>query len=194
MQSWRTLSRQTILAHSRYLAVEEHTVELPDGRVITHWPWVVLPDYVNVAVVTAEGTFLCFRQTKYGLNELSLAPVGGYLEADEEPLAAAQRELLEETGYESPLWIGLGQYQVDGNRGAGKAHFFLALQARRTSEPRRDDLEEQELVALSRAEVESALARGEFRLLPWAAVMALALLYLSREGKGYTCPAHTDGI
>lgn len=182
MQSWKTLSRRTILTHSQYLAVEEHAVELPDGRVIPDWPWVILPDYVNVAVVTAEGKFLCFRQTKYGLDGLSLAPVGGYLEAGEEPLAAAQRELLEETGYEAPVWIGLGEYQVDGNRGAGTAHFFLALQARRTAEPRNDDLEEQELVYLSQAEVVSALAHGEFRLLPWAAIMALALLYLKREG------------
>ncbi|MCX7681196.1 MAG: NUDIX hydrolase [Anaerolineae bacterium] len=181
MQSWKTLSRRTILNHSRYLVVEEHTVELPDGRVITSWPWVILPEYVNVVAVTTEGKFLCFRQGKYGLDEPSLAPVGGYLEAGEEPLTAAQRELLEETGYEAPLWISLGQYQVDGNRGAGTAHFFLALQAQRAAEPVANDLEEQELVYLEQAEVASALAKGEFKLLPWAAITALALLHLNRE-------------
>ena len=46
------------------------------------------------------------------------------------------------------------------------------------AEPHPDDLEEQELVLLGRAEIEAALAAGEFRVLPWAAVVALALLRL----------------
>lgn len=39
-----------------------------------------------------------------------------------------------------------------------------------------DDLEEQELLRLTRAEVEAAVARGAFKVLPWQTVMALALL------------------
>ncbi len=60
MQSWNTLSRRTILDHSKYLVVEDHAVELPDGRVIQEWPWIITPDYVNVAAVTRDGRFLCF--------------------------------------------------------------------------------------------------------------------------------------
>ena len=178
MRPWKTLSRQTILDHSKYLVIESHTVELPDGRVISDWPWVVTPDYINVVPVTAEGEFLCFRQTKYGVEGLSLAPVGGYLEPGEDPLAAAQRELLEEMGYQAPEWTGLGHYRVDGNRGAGMAHLFLARGARRVAEPDADDLEEQQLLRLSRSEVRAALAAGEFKSLPWMAVVALALLAL----------------
>jgi ADP-ribose pyrophosphatase len=128
-----------------------------------------------VAVVTTEQQFLCFRQTKYAVEGITLAPVGGYLEPGEDPLAAAQRELLEETGYESSNWLSLGRYAVDGNRGAGTAYLFLARQARRVAEVLADDLEEQQLLHLSRAEVELALRTGEFKVLSWAAVMALAL-------------------
>ncbi len=181
MQPWKTLSRRIILKHSKYLIVENHAVELPDGRVISEWPWIITPDYINVLVVTQDGEFLCFRQTKYGVEGTSLAPVGGYLEPGEDPLAAAQRELLEETGYQAPEWTSLGHYGVDGNRGAGTAHFFLARGALRVSEPDADDLEEQELLHLSRSEMEAAIANGEFKSLPWAAVVALALLHLNRE-------------
>jgi hypothetical protein len=45
-----------------------------------------------------------------------------------------------------------------------------------------DDLEEQELLLLSRVEIEVALAEGEFKLLPWAAIVALTLLHLDRKG------------
>lgn len=175
MQPWKTRSREKVLDYGRFLVVEQHTIELPDGRTLSDWPWLVTPDYVNVAVVTTAGEFLCFRQTKYAVDGISLAAVGGYLDPGEEPLAAAQRELLEETGYESPDWLSLGQYAVDGNRGAGAAHLFLARQARRVAEVKADDLEEQQLLRLSRAEVEAALAAGEFKVLAWAAVMAMAL-------------------
>jgi ADP-ribose pyrophosphatase len=181
MRPWKTLSRRTILNYSKFLAVESHTVELPDGRVVSEWPWVVTPDYVNVAAVTEDGEFLCFRQTKYSVEGTSFAPVGGYLEPGEDPLAAAQRELLEETGYEAPEWINLGRYAVDGNRGAGTAYFFLARDARRVSAPDADDLEEQKLFTLGRSEIEAAIASNEFKLLPWAAVVALTLLHLDKE-------------
>lgn len=175
MQPWKTRSRQTALDYGKFLVVENHTIELPNGRVIADWPWLITPDYVNVVAVTVEQQFLCFRQTKYAVEGVALAPVGGYLEPGEEPLAAAQRELLEETGYESPDWVNLGRYAVDGNRGAGTAHLFLARQARQVAEIRADDLEEQTLLYLSRAEVEAALVTGEFKVLAWVAVMALAL-------------------
>jgi ADP-ribose pyrophosphatase len=178
MQRWKTLSRRTILNHSKFLAVENHTVELPNGRIISEWPWLITPDFVNVVAVTEEGQFLCFRQTKYAVGDTTLAPVGGYLESGEDPLAGARRELLEETGYEAPEWINLGCYTVDGNRGAGRAYLFLALKARHVAEPGADDLEEQLLLYLNRSEVETALAAGDFKVLPWATAVALALLHL----------------
>lgn len=176
MQPWKTVSRETILQQGAYLTVERHTIALPDGQIIADWPWIITPDYINVVAITTDDQFLCFRQTKYAVTGTSLAPVGGYLEPGEEPLITAQRELKEETGYESPEWIAFGQYAVDGNRGAGVAHLFLARGAYRVSDPTVGDLEEQELLLLSRAEVAAALAAGEFKVLAWAAVVACALL------------------
>jgi ADP-ribose pyrophosphatase len=181
VQTWKTVSRRVILDYSKFLVVEEHTVELPDGQVIPDWPWVITPDFVNVVAVTQDDKFLCFRQTKYGIEGVSLAPVGGFMEPGEEPLSAAQREFLEETGYEATAWTPLGSYRVDANRGAGTAYFFLAQGAHQVAEANPDDLEEQELLLLSRAEMEAALAAGEFRVLPWATIVALALRHMEDQ-------------
>ena len=178
MQEWETLARKMILDHSKYLRVENHTVQLPTGRVIPDWPWIITPDYINAVVVDVEGRFLCFRQTKYGIQGTSLAPVGGYIEPGEEPLATAKRELREEMGYEASEWADLGQYRVDANRGAGIGYLYLARGARRVAQPHSDDLEEQELLYLMRADIEAALDRGEFKVLAWAAVVALALRHM----------------
>lgn len=184
MQPWKTRSRSTILHHGPYLTVENHTVELPDGRVISEWPWVITPDFVNVVAVTEQDEYLCFRQVKYGVEGASLAPVGGYIEPDEDPLDAAKRELLEETGYEASDWIDLGSYRVCGNRGFAMAYFYLAREARSVTEPDADDLEEQELLRLSRSEVEAALETAEFKVLPWATVVSLALHHTRERAAG----------
>jgi len=183
MEMLRTLSRRPLLTvgEGRFLRVESHTVAFPDGRIVEEWGWVITPDYINVVAVTGDGRFLCFRQPKYAVTGLSLSVTGGYIEAGEEPLAAAQRELLEETGYVAAVWRTLGSYAVDGNRGAGVAHFFLATGARWQQPIAADDLEDQEFLLLSSAAVEAALLAGEFKVLPWAANVALALLLLARD-------------
>lgn len=181
MQSWKTLSRETVFQQGKWLTVENHRVELPDGAVIEDWSWVKTPDFVNVVLITDDEQFVLFKQTKYAVEGETLAPVGGYLEPDENPLEAAKRETLEETGYRAPLWVDLGQYAVDGNRGAGTAYAFLGLRAAKVAEPDADDLEEQTLILLSRGQVETALFNGDFKVLPWANIIALALLYLNQQ-------------
>ena len=59
-------------------------------------------------------------------------------------------------------------------------HLCLARGARKVAEPNADDLEEQELVLLTREEVEEALLAGGLEVLSWAAALALALVALDR--------------
>jgi ADP-ribose pyrophosphatase len=182
MKPMKTLQRKQVFAFGKYLTAEAHRVGLPDRRVVEEWLWLKMPAYVNVMAETPSGMLLCFRQTKYAAGEtLSLAPVGGYIEPGELPEAAARRELQEEMGCEAEELVSLGNYAVDGNRGAGTAHLFLARGAQKTREPIVDDLEEQELLAMTRDDVRTALARGEFRILSWAAAASLALLYLDAK-------------
>ncbi len=178
MKPWKTLERHTILKHNQFLTVESHTIELPDGRIIQDWPWLVMPDYANILAETTDGRFICLRQTKYSIEGESLAVVGGYLEPGEPPEAAARRELREETGYEAAQWTRLGGFPIDGNRGAGTAHFYLARGAQAVAPITADDLEEHQLVFLTQEEMRRALLQGEFKLMPWMSIVALGLHYL----------------
>ncbi len=171
----KTLSKRTLLQQPPWLTVEQHEVELPDGRIIHDWPWIVTPDWVNVLPQAEDGTFLLFRQGKYGYPGTSLAVVGGYLSDGEDPLSAAKRELLEEMGVEATEWVDLGHYRVDPNRGVANGHLYLARGVHGVADPASDDLEEQELLRLTRSELEEALKNGEFKVLAWAATAIFSL-------------------
>jgi ADP-ribose pyrophosphatase len=179
LRLWKTVSKRVILQYGKYLTVENHTVELPDGQIIPDWAWLISPDAAIILAITTENKFICFRQTKYAIEGTSLAPAAGMIEPGEAPLNAAKRELLEETGYEAPDWVNLGSYVLDPNRGMGTDHLFLALNAKRVAEPNSDDLEDQELLFLGQDEIEKALKAGEFKVMSWAAAAAMALNYLN---------------
>jgi hypothetical protein len=85
---------------------------------------------------------------------------------------------LEETGYEASDWTPLGSYRVDPNRGIAMGHLYLAHRVQYVTPRNADDLEEQELLLLTRGEMEAAWARGEFKVLAWAAAVAFALRQL----------------
>ena len=180
MKPWKTLSKTPLLKFGKFLTVENHVVELPDGRVIPDWAWLITPDFVNVVAITEEGQFVCFEQGKYGLEGDSLAVVGAILVVVRHAYERPQRELLEETGFRAEQWTALGSYRVDPNRGVGSGYFFLAQGAHYSAPPVVDDLEEQHLVMLSQDEVENALLSGRFKALAWTTNLSLALLHLKR--------------
>ncbi len=179
MRPWKTLSRRVVYDQSPWLVVEHHQVELPGGRTIPDWTWIKTPDYINVVIETEMEQFLCFKQLKYAVEKPMIALVGGYINPGEMPLTAAQREMKEETGYISDDWQSLGKYLVDPNRGVAYGHLFLARHARQQYPIDSDDLEEQEILLLSRAELIEALNHGEFKILAWAAAVAFSLLKLA---------------
>ena len=178
MRQWKTLGKKTILDFNKFLRVEQHTIELPNGKIIHDWPWIISPDYALVLPVTDRNTILLFHQTKYAVDGISFAPMGGYLEPGEEGLAAAKRELREEMGREALQWISLGSYPVDGNHGGGMGHLFLALDVYKVGEPIIDDLEEMEQVEFTIEEVEQKLLQGEVKVQGWVALVAMGLIYL----------------
>ena len=56
-------------------------------------------DWVNMVALTKDGLSIMVDQYRFGIGERTLETSGGMVDAGETPLAAAQRELLEETGY-----------------------------------------------------------------------------------------------
>jgi ADP-ribose pyrophosphatase len=180
IKPWKTLAREMVLDFSRFLAVERHTIELPNGRIIEDWPWVISPPYVDVLPVLEDGRVLVMRQFKYGIGEVSLSTMGGMIDPGETPEQAARREMYEEMGCEAREMVFLGRFVADANRCAGIAHLYLALDARQVAKPNSGDLEDQEIIAMSREQLREAFINGEFQMLSWSTAVGLGLAHLDK--------------
>jgi ADP-ribose pyrophosphatase len=158
------------------MEVAVEAVELPDGRVVDEFLSVKTRDFAMVVAFTADGRIVMERSYKHGVRRVALSLPAGYLEPGENPLAAAQRELLEETGYEADDWSPIGRWTVDGNYGVCTEHAFVAHGARMVREPADDDLEEIAIELHTLDEVREALRSGDVAQLSSAAAIALALV------------------
>jgi ADP-ribose pyrophosphatase len=171
---WIVKSRRRVFAGGpiREIAVEH--VVLPDGRELSDYYAIALPDFALVFATTEDQRALVLRQYKHGLRRTCLAFPGGAIDRDESPLAAAQRELLEETGYESEQWRSLGSFVTNANQGCNVAHLFVAERSRATSAPRAPDIENPELLLMPIGELLSQDRIKEIGLASHAALLALA--------------------
>ena len=81
----------------RRLWIEQRTVELPTGlvrdKIIVH------PSNAVAVLPLDEGRCKLLRQYRYAIDDYIFEAPAGALEKDEDPLDAAGRELIEETGF-----------------------------------------------------------------------------------------------
>lgn len=173
---WTVRARASELHRPPWLEVFRESVELPDGRVVDDFYSVQMQDYGIVAALTETGDVVVERLYRHGPQRLTWSLPAGYVHPGETPLEATRRELLEETGYEASEWIALGRFVVDGNRGCGWCHGFVARGARKVRDARSDDLAEVEVFLVSWDRLLELLAAGEVTELASAAAIGLAAL------------------
>lgn len=145
------------------MTVRVDEVELPNGHVIPEYYVFEYPDWVNVIAIAEDGRMVLVRQYRHGIGRVSYEIPAGVLEpSDISPLAGAQRELLEETGFGGGEWTEL--MQVSGNAAAYNniTHCYLAQGVRPLTAPHLDEGEDLTFELVDQETVRQMLMQGEF--------------------------------
>lgn len=103
------------------------------------------PDWTNIIAITEDQQVILVEQFRHGIQKATLEIPGGAIDGDEEPMNAAKRELLEETGYSSEDWIKLGEVSSNSAILSNYTHLYLARNCQLQQE---QNLDEHELIEL----------------------------------------------
>jgi ADP-ribose pyrophosphatase len=102
---WRKHRQERLCATSRLVAYRDEITQ-PDGRA-GRYDWVRVPDMVRVAALVDE-RLLMIEQYHYLTGTMWQLPGGTVDPGDSDSIAAARRELAEETGYQGGRWTPHG--------------------------------------------------------------------------------------
>ena len=130
-------------------------------------------DWINVVALTEEGLSIMVDQYRFGIGARTLETPGGMVDPGEDPLTAAKRELLEETGYGGGEWTYLGAVEPNPAIHPHLCHHFLADGVVKLAEQEPGPGEAIGLEFLSLDRIRAAMADGRLR-------HALALSALAR--------------
>jgi ADP-ribose pyrophosphatase len=174
IQQWKTLSSNVVFEAKHWFKIIQDTIKLPNNRIVDDYYRIEASDYVLIYARSKEDKVLIERQYKHGLGKITTTFPAGFIDKGEQPLKAAKRELLEETGFQAKLWKHMGTFTVDGTRNYGNVHCFIAEDLEYRTEPIKNDMEELEVSFLSIDELLLEIAQGEISLLPGISILAMA--------------------
>lgn len=124
---WKTLNQETAYENA-WIRVEHHEVLNPAGNPGIYGKVHFKNTAISIVALDSEGFTYLVGQYRYTLNAYSWeVPEGGCsIESGEATLAAAKRELLEETGLVATEWTELGEVYLSNSVSDEKAVMYLA--------------------------------------------------------------------
>lgn len=169
-----------LLYSAPILTVQQQTSTAPDG---SKGNYIVIdaPDWVIVIpVLENPQRFVLVRQWRHGSLSMSTEFPGGVIDQGETPAQAAERELLEETGYKAGKIVHLGSMSPNPAIFSNQVHCYAAedLAATGTQELDRDEFVD--YFTLPEDEVYAMMGTQEF---PHALMTAAMNLYRNYKNK-----------
>lgn len=162
IKKWKILESEYLIRRP-WLTARRDRVQLPSGTVHPEYYILEYPSWVNVIAVTADGRFLMVEQYRHGLQGVFTELVAGVMESGEEPLEAAKRELMEETGYGNGEWKLLTVLSQNPSTTTNLTYCFLAIGVEQVSAQHLDATEDIEVRLLSEEEVKSMLLNDDLK-------------------------------
>lgn len=157
IRKWLPLSREIVF--EKYgRAIEKVIYKMPDGKEEEFYLKREGPVIATLAL-TKDKKVILAKQFRPGPNEILFELPGGGIEKGEKPEKAAERELLEETGYKGKA--KLITRCLDDAYSSRNRYCFVATNCEKIGEPKLDGTEFAEVVLVSLEELRKLLRSGK---------------------------------
>ncbi len=175
---WREKSRK-LLSRCRIFDLYQVEKRSPEGETGEFY-LLDSPDWVTVIPVVRSrngvDNFLMVEQYRHGSSEITLEFPAGMIDSGETPSAAAERELLEETGYSTVDLIEIGAVSPNPAFMNNTSYTFLARKLKLIKEQNLDKDEFIRFRLVPVPEVQINMGTGQYS----NGVMMMALAYYNR--------------
>ena len=180
MKPWKVLGSK-VLIEDQWIKVRADDCETAQGVSVAPYYVVEYPDWVHVIPVDAAGRIMVIEQYRHGIGEDCVEYPGGAVDrSDADPLSAARRELLEETGYASKRIEKLCTLVPNSAVHNNLIHAFIAYDIEKVAEPNLGGGEEIEFRFLTVDQLLAQIEAGKFRQ---AFYLASTLYALKKMGR-----------
>lgn len=172
---WKEVYTEHII-QDEWIDFRKSAYRFPDGSVFEPFYTYSRRDYVVIVASDTDGKYLCVRQFRQGIRQVTTEfPAGGIERKDkkqyghfedisaEDSLSAAKRELREETGYESDEWCHLLTVPSNATVADNYAHLYMARNCRKVSDLSLDETEFLNVTSFTGEDIEEMIEKGEFQ-------------------------------
>ena len=170
---WEEVSTEHIV-QDEWIDFRKSAYRFPDGNVFESFYSYSRRDYVVIVASDEDGNYICVRQFRQGIKEVTTEfPAGGIERSDgraygpkekaEAALEAAKRELWEETGYVSDDWKHLLTIPSNATIADNYAVIFSAENCRREGDQSLDETEFLNVMKHTEKEIEDLVRTGGFQ-------------------------------
>lgn len=170
---WKEIKTEHIV-QDEWIDFRRSVYRYPDGRIFEPFYSYSRRNYTVVVASDENGRFLCVRQFRQGIRQVTTEfPAGGIeriegeengsSEYAEEALDAAKRELAEETGYVSDDWEYLLKIPSNATLADNYAYIFRARNCYKVKDQSLDETEVLDVRKYTAEEINFLVYSGEFQ-------------------------------
>jgi 8-oxo-dGTP pyrophosphatase MutT (NUDIX family) len=161
IRDWPVISREQVGDFGLFSVIQKTVRSARTGE-IREAQAIQFPDWVLVLALTPQEEVVMVRQFRHGTEQICLELPGGLVDSgDDSPELCAQRELLEETGYQADEVVLLGECYPQPAVLTNKCLFYLAQNAVRVQTQNLDAGEDIEILEVPLKEIAAKIRNEE---------------------------------
>ena len=160
LKKWE-IREQQYLIDNKWIKVRQDSVFTGKGIEIPDFYIIEYPNCINIIAITEDEEFILVRQYRHGIGEIHYELCAGNIENGENPLDAAKRELLEETGYCSDNWELYMKCAVNPSMITTFCYTYIARDVKRVSTQNLETTEDIDVYLLCKDELIQKINNGD---------------------------------